>query len=682
MRASIASAALVTVSLLYDPAVRARWRSVAAGVLVFSALVVLPNRGFWAFVAGPPPRLDSVSAATVLLHGLVPLVFAAVFACLFWGLGRRLLRLLSPGSGGLTAHCFAFGLGLGVFAQAVFLLGLCAGLNATGLLALTAVLAVSAGPELKAALEGICAGPLSAPAGGTAWSGALSGFFAASAWHALILALAPPTEWDSLAYHLALPKLYWKAGRIAEIPWMMHSHWPHLMEALYSVPVAAGLDNAAALLHAAVCAALALAIFAVGRREIGIPAAAFAAAIFVSQPVALRLAGTPHSDGALAFFHFLSAAALWEWHRAPGARRTGLLVLAGLFAGFASAAKLHGIGLTLIWTVWIAFDSPRESRLGRAAVFFFSALGVALPWYLKAWAGAGNPIWPFLPEILGGRWGPDIVLASSRRFNWLDWSALPAALVGAGAQHLLVPCAMLVAAAVAARRVKIPPFAAFMLLPVVPYFLAVSRRTEVWRFMLPCAPAFALAAGWGAVLLWADPRRPARAAAALAVAFALFPRALADENNQLYAVLGARSVSRPGADPRELYLERSLDHSEFYRAVDRLLAGRPGAKVLLYREIRGYYLDADYAWGDPGNQGLIRYADIPDAGSLRGRLAELGVTHVLVNNGLGIYQPGRGDYDAHVVELMDGVLSSAQLALGSGVFGLYELPPPSGGGKS
>ena len=116
-------------------------------------------------------------------------------------------------------------------------------------------------------------------------------------------------------------------------------------------------------------------------------------------------------------------------------------------------------------------------------------------------------------------------------------------------------------------------------------------------------------------------------------------------------------------------------------SVSPVLAGRAAAKVLLYREIRGFYLDADYLWGDPGNQGLIRYADIPDEGGLRRRLAELGVTHVLVNSGLGIYQPGRGDYDAHVVALMDGVLSSGHRVLGAGAFALYELAPLDGGGS-
>jgi hypothetical protein len=656
---------------------------VVSGVLVFGALAFLPDRGFWAYVAGPPFRLDTASAATILYHDVVPLSLAALFACACWGLGRRLLRSLAPGVDGLLSHCWAFGLGLGVCAQSVFLLGVCGGLNAPCLLAGSALLAAAAARELGPALPRLAARFSRPFAGGTVWSGALAGFLASVAWHALICALAPPTDWDSLAYHLALPKIYWKSGRILEIPWLMHSHWPHLMEALYSVPVALRLDTAAALIHAGVCAALTLAIFAAGRRELGRAAGALAAALFASQPVVLRLAGTPHSDGALAFFHFLSAAAIWEWRRGGGARRMGLLALAGLLAGFASAAKLHGIGLTLIWAAWIAYDSPRSSRRRDVALFLACALAVVFPWYLKTWIGAGNPIWPFFPRLLGGRWGPDVVLASSRRFNWLDWGALPGALRDAGAPSLLAPFAILIALAALQGEI-LPPFAAFMLLPVLPYFLAVSRRTEVWRFMLPCFPAFALASAWGASCLWAAAgrlgglRRTAlRLAAAVAVAIGLLPRARADENNQLFAVLGARPASDPDADPRELYLERSVDHVAFYRSVDRRLAGTK-ARILLYREIRGYYLDSDYLWGDPGNQGLIRYASIPDPDGLRRRLAELGVTHVLVNAGLGIYQPGRGDYDPHVVALMDGVLSSgARRVLADGPFALYELLPPT-----
>ncbi|TAJ79930.1 hypothetical protein EPO44_19030, partial [bacterium] len=46
----------------------------------------------------------------------------------------------------------------------------------------------------------------------------------------VILGLLPPTARDELTHHLAIPKLYVKAGRIYEIPFAPYSYYPMLLD--------------------------------------------------------------------------------------------------------------------------------------------------------------------------------------------------------------------------------------------------------------------------------------------------------------------------------------------------------------------------------------------------------------------------------------------------------------------
>jgi hypothetical protein len=226
-------------------------------------------------------------------------------------------------------------------------------------------------------------------------------------------------------------------------------------------------------------------------------------------------------------------------------------------------------------------------------------------------------------------------------------------------------------AVAAARRERWPGFLKLSWLIAAAYFPFVARHHEAWRLMLPVMPAFALTtAYWSA--RWLSSRGPLRALAAAALCCAVAPAALATQNNELFVVLGLRSELSPDSAPRELYLERSLDHYAFYRDVNAALRGRP-ALVLLFREIRGYYLDVPYMWGDPLNQGLIQYGRLPDPAALAARLRELGVTHVLVNEGPAIYAPGGPVYDLRTIALMDGVLRRSRRVLLRAPLSLYEI---------
>ncbi len=204
------------------------------------------------------------------------------------------------------------------------------------------------------------------------------------------------------------------------------------------------------------------------------------------------------------------------------------------------------------------------------------------------------------------------------------------------------------------------------------YLLLAFRHNEGWRFLMPVWAALALAAGRAASAAFAA--KGTRAAAALAlVAAGAFPIAAASPNNELFAVLAVRPSAEPGADRRGYWADRALGGlPSFYHDASLVLA--PGAKVLLWREVRGYGAGFDYQWGDPMNQDLLDYRALPDPDALYARLKELGITDVLDNAGSTLYREDPGYYDARTLALMSECLRRhGRVALARGGFALHEL---------
>lgn len=507
-----------------------------------------------------------------LASSLAELFLVAAGLWLAAGLGRRLKK---DADGPL-----ALALGAGAFAAAALLTGLL-GLWPLGLWLCCAALAAAgwkhAPRELRLPKRDWSLLPL-------AWC----------ALHVLLQAWAPPAGWDATSYHLSLPRLYLESGGLTRPSWLLHGHWPHLMEVLYALPLSLGLHSAPALIHAALCGALAASVWKESR---------WAAAILAAQPVFMEVAGQPHADGALALFLWLSALTL---------HRGGSCALAGLLAGLAFACKLQAAApaaALLLWTGWRR--GPRE-----AAVFLLCAAAAAAPWVARSW------LWPF------GPWGDPAVSGWLTQVSRWSFPRDAALLWRYEPQWLLLPLAALALW----RRERPDRLAVFLALPAAALFLLVFRYHEAWRFMIPALPLLCLlAAGWAR--RWAP--------------LLCLPVLLASSGNELFAVSGARSKVMPGLSSREVYLLRSSPHYGFLREVP------PEAHVLLWRETRGYWLPSRWRWGDPRLQSDVRYESAEGA---HADMRRLEVSHVLVNEANGLYGPNPDYYRAEWLEAMEDLL--------------------------
>jgi len=618
--------------------------------LVVGALLVL----FLVIVNAAPLRhiagAFGVQALTGMLrNSLLPLLAAAFLCACAWGTGRRLLRATATGAEEAERDAAAFALGAGLWATALLLLGLSGLFTPAAVLATTAVVALAAWPECPRLRPGLPRIPT------LSWGRLLAaGVLALAGWHVLVHALAPPTDADALAYHLALPDLYLEWGEVRRVPWIIFSHWPHLVSILYAVPLTLGLDNVAALMHAAAAAALVAAVFRVAREEFDAPTAWTAAAILAVQPALVRFAGTPRIEAWWALLHFLAFHSAWRWGRDGG--RVWLL-RAALLAGLAASVKLIGLASLAILGVWILLRGKPSERVRCAAMTLGIGAAVASPWLLATWAATGSPIWPYL--------GGDGYLAErfSRLNVWPAWTDLTH-LLRNGPQYLLVPAALAALGSLRSRS-GLPPYLRFHAATFVPYALLVAWNYEAWRYCVPWMPALALLIAWGAVRLW---RRGGirRAGAALLAGCALYPLLALNQSNALFAVLELRSNSHPDLAPREVYLRRTFPPYAAFRAATRRFAGAP-VRIFLFHESMGYYLDTDYLWGSPSVQGLVRYDELADGEALRERLRDLGVTHVLVR------QPMPGYYERRAAILARRMLRRSSPLLRERDHVLYAL---------
>jgi hypothetical protein len=605
---------------------------VLAAFAISLTLFFFHARGVGGYLLSQPSSLDGKSARLWASHAALPLLAAAMLWAIGSGLGRRAsgrFKVLPTGAAGAIA---AAALGLGLFAQAVFVLACAGKLNPGALSALAIAAAVLAVPFLSRPL------PPRLPAWNHA-QGAAAGLLAYAAICATITALAPPVEWDVLAYHLALPELYLKAGSLFDTPWMIHSHWPRLMEVFYSLPLAAGSDGAAALIHTG---AAVLFIGAVAASAGSTPAAWTAALMLTGQPALLRVAGAAHADAATALFVFAAAYALSQWEDSP---KEGWLIVGGMLAGLAVSAKLLGVAAISTWTLVLIWKSrrPREALL-----FAGAGLLMILPWLWTTWKATGDPVWPFL------RNGPEAAELAARYLRSNRWDFPPPASIFThdGPGFLVLPALGLLALS-RGRRAAATAVERWLWTAAPLYAAMAWRHNEAWRFLMPVWPALALTAGRAACGAFEGGRSRRAAAAALVLASAL-PAAALSPNNALFAVLGLRSTSSPDAARRALFTERSVDVAGFYREARSALP--PGAKVLLFREVRGYGAGFDYLWGDPMNQTLIDYRRIADPDALALRLKSLGITHVLDHPGSHLYREDPGYYDARTLALMTGCL--------------------------
>ncbi len=441
-------------------------------------------------------------AGFLLAHAayLIVLTLAAAW------IGRGLVPRLRFDSW-LEEAAVALGLGLGVLAHLVLLLGLLGCLSRAPLLVGIGLLLAAAAPgSLRRLRETTPAAAAWRPAGATIVVSATiaAGALVLLALPLLALPLYPPTQWDATAYHLAQARIFVEEQRVVPTPYLRFAVFPQLNEMLFALGLALFDEAAAQQAELVVLAVLLLAVAAWGRRHLSPRAGWWAAALVLSHPLVVWLGTTAYVDLGLTLFTTLAAACLWNW---GAERRRSWLVLAGIFLGFALGTKY--LGLFAAGLLGLAALGAAVRRRDWTAPWLLAVVtaAVAAPWYARnAWI-TGNPLFPFYPEVFGvsSWWSAGDVqsaLLSLREGYGIGRTPgsllrLPWALIATPEKFTeivglaILPLALVpVAAAVAIRDRRLRGFLALG----IGFFLLWFWNAQVLRFLLPALPPLALAA--------------------------------------------------------------------------------------------------------------------------------------------------------------------------------------------
>lgn len=301
-------------------------------------------------------------------------------------------------------------------------------------------------------------------------------------------AWAPEISPDGSGYHLGLVARYLRAHGFERVTTSWYAALSAGIEMLYVPAFAIGRHSAAALVHFSFVVALAIAMFAYGRR-VGKPLAGAAGALLTfMSPIVGRDGTTAYIDVALAavcfaVFYWLE---IWEGERNPR-----VLILVGLLAGYAYAAKYTAFVIAIFAISFVAIKAKRMRLV--LVVAGFSLLMIA-PWFIRNWIWYQNPIAPFGNAIFRNPYFH--VLAEQEWAAWLrsydvpKWR-LPLEVLTRGALtngllgpiFFLAPLALLSLRSTAGRR----------LLAAAAVLLAVYPTNVGTRFLIPCLPFVSLA---------------------------------------------------------------------------------------------------------------------------------------------------------------------------------------------
>jgi hypothetical protein len=476
-------------------------------------------------------------------------------------------------------------------------------------------------------------------------------------------ALRPDVATDADVYHLTLPRLYLEHGGFYRVPWSVYSNWPLGLELLFTAAMAAADHVLASQLHFAF-GVLALVVTgslaatnlppAVARhRGAGAAAALLAATLVLCNPVVLLEIRVAYVDLAQAFFFALGALLLERALSGVIPRRLCLL-LVGLCCGAMTSLKPNGffgavpLLAIVLWIQWRERRAgPRPdgpSFWGSLLLLGVPAAALALPWIAKTWLLTGNPVYPFLHDVLGGpEWSSEL---SERFARWqrsigmgrepLDYLLLPLRVILRGDfgydrfDGRLSPAWIVFLPLAAAGAWRDERSRRLLAMGGV-YFVLWAASAQQMRFLIPVLPLLAAAAARGTLLVLhaiPDRARPLRTlvASSIPVALAL----LLVQSAAIYLRQTPRLARDYTAHGTRLH---DMVRHPVYRWIDDHLPR--DAKLLLLGTNRGFFVPREYladSFFEASQIGAV-FGPVESPAAARLRLLELGVSHVLVDGG-------------------------------------------------
>lgn len=502
-------------------------------------------------------------------------------------------------------------------------------------------------------------------------------------------ALSPPLWWDEVAYHLAVPKIYVQHHRIVYISFIPYSNWPMEAEMLFTLGLLLRSETLAHLLEWSAFLLVCWSLYLAGKRFFSPQVGLLAAVLFSATPMALSLAGTGLIEPTLTLYVFLATIYYLDWIET---QKREAWILSAVFGGLAASTKLNGALIPLTIGTLIATLTFKQTRSLKSAFILFLSFGsisfaVVAPWYLKSWLHTGNPFWPFLLEILGGRdWdllGTEYLLGFIRKpnlpmtlTNWLgglwhltfDYQKFGSSQVRLGVLYLLllplgIPAILLENMP---RRRMLHQVSLLALIYYTLWFL----QTHQSRFLMPTTPVFAVLAAYGVTWLSEVGKKQSGIIQCGLILLLLSTHWFF--NPSARGLISDRWEYLSGRIDRDGFLSSRVPGYAVFAYANEYLPEDAYVLLALY-ECRGYYLDRRYMWANPISQRALRLEQFATSDELSDELRARGFTHILFRP-VGLERYAYIHHAEKITQLTYALLrENANLVLSTPDLELYEM---------
>lgn len=581
-------------------------------------------------------------------HPLLALIIFIPILIISIAFGRKILTLMrvdfiSP----LEISIFGLATGFGILAYLIFIIGITGVLYIWTILAVVIIMGVFSvkeiGPLLKETLE-IGRSLLRNPNGISGIAFRIGVFVVAA--FAIIPSLAPSSglDWDGLAYHLAIPQIYLRNHSIVYVPFISHSNFPFLTEMLYSIGLAFKSTGVAKLFHYAMYIGTAVAIYCICVRHVNSLTGRIAAILFLTTPVVAWEAGIAYTDLSTALYITMAVYTLLNWEKTD---RQNWLVVCGIMCGFAFGTKVLAAIPIFSLCVWILIAKIRSKQFGSGIKLGLMvgciALLIGSPWYIKSYIYTGNPFYPFLYNIFGGKYwsqgaadayrGSQLAFGMGRGISQLFMA--PWNLFANGVYFFDIPDAKnpkvwgvigpvfmgLIPLAVYTlwKDRFMQKIAVFTLVFVITWFFLMQYS----RYLITIIPMMCIIAGYAASEIhqkMMKSRYAVNAFICICVLLSVFNVYRMSINSLNAAV---------GTEPADAFLSRTLDVYDAEQWINMNLPDDAG--IVLFDEVRGFYLNRKYIWGNPGHHEMIPWNSFTNGTDMVKFLEDMGYQYALVN---------------------------------------------------
>lgn len=468
-------------------------------------------------------------------------------------------------------------------------------------------------------------------------------------------ALSPVLEHDDNVYHLLIPKLYLQHHSIIYMPSSLFANMPHIVEMLYTIPMAIGDFVAPKVLTLVFSFWNLTALYLFACPIVGRLGAGLMTLVYISGRNVQWHLGLGYIEPVLGLFLLCACLSLVTWIET---RNRGCLRILGLTCGFALASKYTAwffvaaiLAVTCIVLVWqLRWTQARPTASGlsndhqpptlpRCALYLAETTSLALllaaPWLIKNFVYTGNPVYPNLFTLFGGQMWSEIQEIQLRHSvasigdpdkRLLSYVTLPWQLVMDGTQYFNCPvwsislmglwlCAFLLPAAYRNSRSALLPVSALG-------FATWALTAQNGRFIVAWIPVVVATSTLTLASLRERPRLFSICLCGTVVA-------------SMYQIVFREYPFFPSLEvfsqPRQALTRRNLE----YATTELLNQVVPkDGRVISMWENRLFFLrrefEADSAYEAP--TWLMRMRSAPSLEIFVGDLAREGFTHVVINN--------------------------------------------------